>query len=128
MLLVEDEPAVRELIREILELDGFAVLEAGSGEEALDVQQAHGGKIDLLLTDVVMPGMSGPQLAEHLGPIRPDMKVLYVSGYNDEKIFRHGLSEPGRAFLHKPFTPDLLISRVLEILAPSAVGAAIPRA
>lgn len=96
---------------------GYTVLEARDGEEALRLSAQHEGPIHLLVTDVVMPGgMSGRLLAERLTATRPEMRVLYMSGYTDAAIIRHGLLEPGRAFLQKPFTPDTLALKVREAL------------
>jgi len=116
VLLIEDEPAVRSLVRGILESRGYTVLEAGRGEEALAVSEQHQGPIHLLLTDVVMPGMSGRELAERLGSKRPELKVVYMSGYTDDAIVRHGLLEQATAFIQKPFTPSSLARKVREVL------------
>jgi CheY-like chemotaxis protein len=116
VLLVEDEEMVRRMTREVLEGAGYHVLEASSGFEALRVSSGHGGRLDLLLTDVVMPGMSGRELAERLAPVRPGIKVLYMSGHTDDAIFHHGVTQAGTGFLQKPFTPDALERRVRELL------------
>jgi PAS domain S-box-containing protein len=116
VLLVEDEEAVRNLVRTILQEYGYTVLEAYHGAEALRVAIRHEGPIHLLLTDVVMPLMSGRQLADKLAPLRPDMKVIYMSGYTDHTIVHHGILEPGTTFLQKPFTPGALISKLREVL------------
>ena len=116
VLLVEDEDMVRRMTREVLEGAGYRVLEASSGFEALRVSAGHGGRLDLLLTDVVMPGMSGRELAERLAPVRPGMKVLYMSGHTDDAIFHHGVTQAGTGFLQKPFTPDALERRVRDLL------------
>jgi len=116
ILLVEDEEAVRNLVRTILQEYGYTVLEAYHGAEALRVAIRHEGPIHLLLTDVVMPLMSGRQLAEKLAPLRPDMKVIYMSGYTDHTVVHHGILEPGTTFLQKPFTPGALISKLREVL------------
>jgi len=108
VLVVEDDEGVRTLTREVLELDGYSVLEARHGEEALLISEQHEGPIHLMVTDVVMPGMNGRELAERLAPLHPEMKVLYISGYTDKAIVRHCVLEPGTAFLQKPFTPDAL--------------------
>jgi CheY-like chemotaxis protein len=127
VLLVEDEDMVRRMTREVLEGAGYRVLEASSGFEALRMSAGHGGRLDLMLTDVVMPGMSGRELAERLAPVRPGMKVLYMSGHTDDAIFHHGVTQAGTGFLQKPFTPDALERRVRELLGqPGAVSASQP--
>ena len=118
VLLVEDEEAVRVLARKTLEGFGYRTLEAGYGEEALKRSKEYGKKIDLLLTDVVMPGMSGREVADRLSLLHPEMKVLYMTGYADSAIVHHGILEPGTALLLKPFTPDALAQKVREILDP----------
>jgi PAS domain S-box-containing protein len=120
VLLVEDEELVRNLEREALEGQGYTVLEARDGSHALELAGNHDGPIDLLLTDVVMPGLSGRELAERLAPLRPRMKVLYASGYTDEAIVRHGVLVPGIAFLPKPVTPSSLACKVREVLDDTA--------
>jgi CheY-like chemotaxis protein len=116
ILLAEDEAPVRGLAREVLQMLGYTVLEAASGEEALQHCQQHAGPVHLLVTDVVMPGMSGPELAERLAAMASALKVLYLTGYADDAIAQHGLLESGTALLHKPFTPDALARRVREVL------------
>ena len=92
---------------------------AASGAEALALAERHEGPIHLLLTDVVMPEMNGRELARHLASLRPEVRVLYMSGYADEAIARHGVLDPGTAFLQKPFTPDGLARKVREVLDQS---------
>jgi CheY-like chemotaxis protein len=116
VLLVEDAAAVRAVAKQVLERQGYTVLEAPDGEVALHVAQKHRGPIHLLLTDVVMPVLSGRRLAEQLALVRPDMKVLYASGYTDDSVVRHGILEAGTAYLQKPFTPDSLARKVREVL------------
>ena len=116
VLLAEDAAAVRAVARQVLERQGYTVLEAPDGELALHLAQRHAGPIHLLLTDVVMPGMSGRQLADRLARLRPDTKVLYVSGYTDDAVVRHGVLEAGIAYLQKPFTIDSLARKVREVL------------
>jgi PAS domain S-box-containing protein len=116
VLVVEDEEAVRSLIRTVLETRGYVVIAAEAGEEALRLANAHDGVIHLLVTDVVMPGMSGRDLAQHLAPVRREMKALYLSGYTDDAIVQHGVLEPGIAFLQKPFMPQELARKVREVL------------
>jgi CheY-like chemotaxis protein len=117
ILLVEDEDAVRHLARQVLEMQGYTVLEARNGIEALAVADGQTSRIDLLLTDVVMPEMSGRALVESMRAIRPDIAVLYMSGYTDDAIVRQGVLEPGTAFLSKPFTLEILVRKVQEVLA-----------
>jgi two-component system cell cycle sensor histidine kinase/response regulator CckA len=116
VLVVEDAAAVRAVTRQVLERQGYTILEAPNGEAALHVAATHSGPIHLLLTDVVMPALSGRQLAERLGQLRPDTRVLYTSGYTDDSIVRHGILESGIAYLQKPFTPDSLARKVREVL------------
>ncbi len=116
ILLVEDEEAVRALVRRILRQQGYIVLEARDGAEALMLCQRHTGWIHLLITDVVMPHVSGRELAGRLEAMRPELKVLYMSGYPDEAIAHHGVLEKGTAFLQKPFTPSALVLKVREVL------------
>jgi signal transduction histidine kinase len=116
ILVVEDEPGVRLLISEMLRSRGYTVLDASNGVDALRTAAAHDGPIHLLVTDVVMPHLSGRVLAEHLAALRPNLKVLYLSGYTDDAMVRHGI-EQGAAFLHKPFTPEALAAQVRAVLA-----------
>jgi two-component system cell cycle sensor histidine kinase/response regulator CckA len=116
VLLVEDDEGVRALAREILEVQGYTVLEASVPAEALRAGGANGVPIHLLLTDVVMPQMNGKQLADRLLSERPELKVIFMSGYTDSAIVQHGVLEPGVHFLHKPFTPAGLGSKVREVL------------
>lgn len=119
ILLVEDEQSLRELNQQLLEALGYTVLPAGNGVEALEVNDQHDGTIHLLLTDVVMPGMCGRELAERLAITRPETKVLYMSGYTDSVIVQHGILENGIAFLQKPFTQEALARKLREILGHS---------
>jgi CheY-like chemotaxis protein len=107
---------VRALSRSILERYGYTVLEAGSGKEGLEVARQFPLPIHLVLTDVVMPEMGGTDLASQLETLRPGVRVLYMSGYTDDAIFRHGLLTKGRSFLQKPFTPEALARKVREAL------------
>ncbi|MBI3809515.1 MAG: PAS domain S-box protein [Nitrospirae bacterium] len=116
VLLVEDEESVRTLARAVLEANGYQVLEARNGTEAFSLSGQHTGPIHLMATDVVMPGMSGRELAECLQSARPTLKILYVSGYPDDTIVRHGILDSNVAFLQKPFTPDALARKVRETL------------
>ena len=116
VLLAEDEAAVRAVARHALERQGYTVLEASSGEAALDLAERHSGRIHLLLTDVIMPGMNGRALALRLSELRPDLRVVYMSGYTEEAITRHGVLEPGLTYVQKPFTPEGLARKVREVL------------
>ena len=116
ILLVEDEEQVRRISREILEMLGYQVLVAVNGEEALAIAQQHDGEIDLMITDVVMPKMGGRELVERLSPSRPIMKLLYMSGYTDDAIVRHGLIDEQLQFIGKPFTTDALARKVRNVL------------
>jgi PAS domain S-box-containing protein len=116
VLVVEDQEPVRRLTRKVLEMQGYAVLAAADGLEALRVAEHHAGTIHILVTDLVMPGMNGREVGRQLTAGRPDMRVLYLSGYADDAIGRHGVLEPGLAFLQKPFTPETLARRVREVL------------
>jgi len=116
ILLVEDSEPLRKLAMTYLDSSGFRVLSAESGEDALEVASRFGGNFDLLLTDVVMPGMNGRVLAEHMLQRQPGMKVLYMSGYTDSFIAGHGVLDPGTHLLHKPFIEEVLIRKVREVL------------
>lgn len=116
ILLVEDEEAVRVLSRHILHECGYEVLEARQGEEALRLASQHTGRIDLLVTDVVMPRLGGRGVADQLKRLYPHLKVLYLSGYTDDAVVRHGVLEQDVPFLQKPFTPAGLAQRVREVL------------
>jgi CheY-like chemotaxis protein len=117
ILVVEDEEIVRKMACKILEKNGYRVLEASNGEEALHiVQKQNGNPIHLVVTDVVMPGMSGRQLVDRLVFLWPQTKALYMSGYTNDAIVHHGVLDPGIAFIQKPFTPDDLILKVRKVL------------
>jgi PAS domain S-box-containing protein len=116
ILVVEDEPALRKLARVILEDERYRVLEAGSGREALEVAERHAGPIDLLLTDVVMPGLSGTELVAQLSRLRPEVSVVYMSGYADTRLAGRGLADDS-VLLYKPFAPDELATTVRAVLA-----------
>jgi len=116
VLLAEDEAPVRAVARHVLERHGYNVLEAPSAEAALDLARRYSGDIHVLLTDVVMPGLSGPDLARQLVVLRPAVRVIYMSGYTDDAITRHGVLEPGLAYVQKPFTPEAIARKVREVL------------
>jgi CheY-like chemotaxis protein len=128
ILLVEDQDAVREMLKKALTLGGYNVLAAAGGEEAITLVAEHEGPIDLLITDVVMPVMSGRELAERLTVERPGMKVLFVSGFADRAVVHHGMLSPGINYLQKPFPLSELARKVQEILkGPPAPGGAAGR-
>jgi len=118
ILLVEDEDGVRQLAHEYLETSGYTVIQAEDGQAALELASVHTGPIHLLMTDVVMPGISGRELAEQVGKLRPGIKVLYMSGYTDQSVVHHGILENDAVLLQKPFTLATLAERLREILAP----------
>ena len=116
VLIVEDDPGIRELSAKILGRYGYTVLVAAGGEEARDIAQRHAGRIHVLLSDVVMPGMNGPMVADMLTRMRPELKVIFMSGYTDDAIVRHGVMERDVPFLQKPFTPERLANKIVEVL------------
>jgi two-component system, cell cycle sensor histidine kinase and response regulator CckA len=116
LLLVEDESAVRESTREFLARKGYTVLQASNGEEALRVSREYCGAVDLMITDVVMPQMSGPNLAERLAAERPNMKVLFISGYAEHTILRHGKIEASARLFQKPFGLNALALKIRDLL------------
>jgi CheY-like chemotaxis protein len=117
ILVAEDAESLRSLIRDFLMQLGYKVLEAGNGSQAMYVAQSHQGSIDLLMTDIVMPGTGGRELAAKFVGMRPDARVLYMSGYTDDTIVRHGIEEGSVALLTKPFTMETLGQKVREVLA-----------
>jgi signal transduction histidine kinase/ActR/RegA family two-component response regulator len=116
ILVVEDEPSIRKLIYMILKPLGFNILEAGDGMEALEISEKHEGKIDVVLTDVIMPVMNGHELAQRLQQRKPKTKVIFMSGYTDDVIAKHGVLEPGTAFLQKPITSQNVVEKIHECL------------
>jgi two-component system, cell cycle sensor histidine kinase and response regulator CckA len=117
VLIVEDDPAIREISAKILRRRGYTVLSAEGGEEARQICERHDGTIDVLLSDVVMPGMNGPTVAAMLTRMRPGLKVVFMSGYGTHDIVRHGVIEREVPFLQKPFTPERLANTIREVLA-----------
>ncbi|HLZ08965.1 MAG TPA: response regulator, partial [Chloroflexota bacterium] len=122
VLLVEDDDQLLGLASMVLEGSGYTVLAASGGERAIDLSASYRGKIDMLLSDVVMPGLSGRVLAERLVARDADLKVLFISGYTDTVIGVHGVLEEGVNFLHKPFVPAELLNKVRQVLDATKVG------
>lgn len=116
ILVVEDEFMVRELVCDTLRASGYTILEAANGKQAIDVFSSNKDKIDLVLTDVIMPEMSGRKMIETLYEAHPNITALYMSGYTDDAIIKHGVLEPGMAYIQKPFSPKALIQKVKEVL------------
>jgi PAS domain S-box-containing protein len=121
ILVAEDEDGVRHIVTQMLREQGYTVLPASGGAEALQIAEAHSGPLQLLLSDVMMPRMNGPELAERMRKLRPDMRVLFVSGYTDGEIVREGELQPGTDYLQKPFTREQLTDKVREVLRPGHV-------
>jgi two-component system cell cycle sensor histidine kinase/response regulator CckA len=115
VLVVEDMDALRDLTQRLLQRQGYTVLVAANADEAFQLCLRE-MRLDVLLTDVVMPGASGPELTDRLIKLRPDLKVVYMSGYTDEVILHHGVLNPGIAFLHKPFTSEALGQKLRDVL------------
>jgi CheY-like chemotaxis protein len=116
ILLVEDQPNVRQLAATVLRGCGYQILEAGDAESALTVARNHEAQIDLLLTDVILPGLTGKDLADRLQDVRPGLTVLFMSGYTEDVIAHRGVIDPGLHYLPKPFTPRRLAEKVREVL------------
>ncbi|HEY7585358.1 MAG TPA: response regulator, partial [Candidatus Deferrimicrobiaceae bacterium] len=116
VLLVEDDDTVRKLLREVLSRSGYRVLDACNGVEALGICERYGERIHLIVTDIVMPEMSGVELSRRISLVRPDMKTMYISGYSDNSLAYHGIVESCTSFLQKPFSPDDLGRKVREAL------------
>jgi CheY-like chemotaxis protein len=116
VLLVEDEEHLRGLALRILQARGYTVLSAVDGADALRQVTEYGGPIHLVLSDVVMPRMSGRSMSEQLAALRPNAKILFMSGYTDDEVMRRGILDRRTAFLEKPFTPDQLVTRVRQVL------------
>ena len=122
VLVAEDEDGVRAPVRRILAAHGYRVLEAEDGPSALRVARDHAGKIDLLLTDVVMPGMNGGELARRLRRLRRGIRVVFMSGYSTEAVATHGILAPGASFLQKPFSVEELVGRLRDVLDGESRG------
>ncbi len=123
ILLVDDEDYIRELVGAILSVEGYRILDADGGPSALEKGRAYDGEIHLLLTDVMMSPMNGGELARLLVPERPEMRVLYISGYPDDATITAGVSQSSVAFLAKPFTPKALVEKIRSVLTePSTVS------
>jgi two-component system, cell cycle sensor histidine kinase and response regulator CckA len=122
VLLVEDNPEIRQLARETLVSLGYIVFDAADSERALGVARDHADRIDLLVSDVVMPGLSGPELARRMAPLHPETRVLYISGYSDHDMAGRALHDPAVAFLQKPFTPSELARKVKDMLSNAQNG------
>jgi CheY-like chemotaxis protein len=124
VLVVEDEDIVRDLVCEVLEDQGYNVMCARDGIEALNMAEDYDGPIHLLVTDVIMPHMNGQELAGKLSQLRPDMKILYVSGYSDNEIGDHGHLDPRYELLQKPFTPQTLARKIREVIREGSYAVA----
>ena len=116
VLVVEDEDVVRDLVRSVLRMHGYNVLEASHGVDALQVIGDYPDRVHLVLTDLVMPRMGGLQLAEQVAQLHPGTKMLYMSGYTDSVVFREGVFDLNLAFLQKPFSPDALVAKIRSVL------------
>jgi CheY-like chemotaxis protein len=121
VLLVEDEPVVRELAVATLREKGYTVVEAVNGEDGLRMARQHDGKIDLVLTDIVMPVMGGKEMADALRTSHPDAKILFTSGYSQDAMGHHGVLRPGLLFLQKPYISTTLARKVREALDKSVI-------
>jgi CheY-like chemotaxis protein len=117
ILLLEDNDAVRQLTRDVLVQHGYAVLEASCGKDAIKVAHKYNSTLSLLLTDLIMPGMTGKDLADRLVESHPDLKVLFMSGYTDNIIVHHGMLDEDVQFIQKPFSPSQLLQKVRQVLA-----------
>jgi CheY-like chemotaxis protein len=125
ILVLEDEATVRDIIRDSLETFGYKVLEAADPQEALDVARVHDDEIQLLLTDVILPGIGGREAAKRMTALRPGIKVLFMSGYTDDAIAHHGVLAPNVAFIQKPFGPMALARKIQEVLSAETANAPI---
>ena len=116
LLIVENEPAIRNLLQVALRRNGYTVLAAESGREALELVRNHDGAIDLLITDVMMPDMDGPELVRQLSTILPDTRTLFMSGYMDDTLGERGILSSNANFIQKPFSPRTIAQKVRDIL------------
>lgn len=117
ILLVDDEESLRQVVTQFLSQElGYNLLSVGSGEEALGLVETYSGEIDLLVTDILLPGMSGPELAKKMGALYPNLGIMYISGYADHSLESHGLTSSNSILLQKPFTIKSLATKVREIL------------
>jgi CheY-like chemotaxis protein len=123
ILVVDDEPEIRKLVGAMISQFGYTALTADSGEHAVTLYQHHNAPIDLLIADVVAPGMSGPMLADKLTELQPDLKVLYISGYDNTHVVQKYIVEKGHALLTKPFTAEELKAKVQAMLLPAVQNA-----
>jgi DNA-binding response OmpR family regulator len=124
VLVVEDEEPVRELLRKLLASQGYRVLEARHGMDAIRILERHRGPVDLMITDVVMPEIDGLELTERVRMTRPDLPVLFISGYTSDEVMRRGAGLPSGAFVHKPFASDDLLAAVRRLLDAASAPAA----
>ncbi len=122
ILLVDDEESLRTVVVDLLRQLGYQVLSAGSGKEAITLAEAHPGKIDMLVTDVIMDELPGPELADLLLAVRPDIKVIFISGYTEGALSPDGVLKPGTILVQKPFTIKILSAKVREVLDKVAQG------
>ena len=127
ILLVEDESIVREVTREVLERAGYCVLESDGPQEALRLATEHQGRIQLLLSDVVMPGMNGPDLARHLQELQPGLTTVFMSGYANRDVLQNVMGHSSGIYVQKPFSVDILLARVAEALQTKAGTAGAPK-
>ena len=116
ILYVEDEPAVREFVQKVLTRHGYAVHSFGEPRQAIEFAKNHPRTIDLVFSDVMLPGMTGPAMAAELRRLHPESRVLFASGYTDQAIVQRGIVQPGVPLIQKPFTADALINRVRKVL------------
>jgi DNA-binding NtrC family response regulator len=126
VLVLEDDNSLRTLIRQVLIRKGYEVLDTGDADEAIRICDLHDGEIALLITDVILPKMSGPQVAGQALELRPDIKVLYTSGYTANALLHHGVRQQQPTFVEKPFTPDALARKVREVLDTPPIAPEVP--